>query len=483
MNNKVSKSIVRSFNNALFLQNKGQFNDAVKIYREICLADPERFEFKLNLATSLYAVGEIEQAVEIFHKLHERLPENAVVLASCSACYSDLGHYEIALNFLKLLIKIDPNNITAWLNMTYISSILNKNEDALYYATQALSLNPNEPKLFNNMGSALQNYHRYEDSLICYDTALKLDPNNLFALTNTATVYDKLGQYEKSIEIFQSSLRLLDTESDEYRITCYRMSFPLLSIGDLKKGWEYYEYGFSVGEGKGRRPQRVFDKPKWNGQNIQNKTLLIWREQGIGDELWFYSLLNEVTKYCENIVVECEKRLITLLQRSFKNIRFREESNSLHFLSNEFDDFDVQIPAGSLFKLFRSDLYNFPKSSGYLVTDANSDKAFKDELLPYNNKLLIGVSWRSGLLDPTRNINYAPLSSWAEILRLENIQFVNLQYGDISQEINSLRDDFGIEILNFDTLDIKNDIDALASLVKNLDLVISNSSDVALSFS
>jgi hypothetical protein len=363
--------------------------------------------------------------------------------------------------------------------MTYICSILNKNEDALYYATQALSLNPNEPKLFNNMGSALQNYHRYEDSLICYDTALKLDPNNFLALTNTATVYDKLGQYEHSIEIFENSLKLLDTESDEYRITCYRMSFPLLAIGELKKGWEYYEFGFAAGEGRGRRPNRIFDKPEWSGQNIMNKTLLIWREQGIGDELWFYSLLYEVEKYCVNIIVECEKRLVTLLQRSFKNIRFREEPNPLNFSSATSDDFDFQIPAGTLFKLFRSNINYFPKSSGYLITDPNSDKVFKDALLPYSEKLLIGISWRSGLLDSTRNINYVPLSAWAEILSLENIQFVNLQYGDTSQELLLLKDNFDIELLNFDTLDIKNDIDSLSSLVTNLDLVISTSTFAA----
>jgi len=467
------KSSLKDFNQALTLQNSNKFNEAIFLYKKLLLKHPNKFEIKLNLATSLYGNGDLLEATEAFHKLHEISPTNTTVLASCSACYKELGRYEIALEFLKLLIKLDETNVTAWLNMTYICSILKKNEDSLYFATQAISLNPKEPKLYNNLGSALQNYHRYDDALICYDTALKLDPTNINALTNTATVFDKLGDYPKSIAIYNQALLGLKNDSNEYKSTCYRMSFPLLSAGEIKKGWEYYEFGFFIGEGKGRLPNRKFKKPRWAGQDIKGKSLLVWREQGIGDELWFYSILSEVFSYCDDIIIECEERLIPLLQRSFNNVRVRRE------FEDGDEDFDYQIPVGSLLKIYRSDIKNFPKSKGYLITDNDKDSFFKEALSPFNKKLLVGISWRSGLLTSDRNIHYAPLSDWSEILQLDNIQFVNLQYGDTVEELVTLKNNFNINIINFESLDIKNDIDSLASLIKNLDLVISASTFAA----
>ena len=125
-NKNLPHSVIKKFNNALNLQNNNFFIDAITIYQELVSKYPGKFEFELNLATSLYGNGNLKEATEKFHKLHEIYPVNTIILASCSACYLDLGYYELALDFLKLLIKVDESNVTAWLNMTYICNILKK---------------------------------------------------------------------------------------------------------------------------------------------------------------------------------------------------------------------------------------------------------------------------------------------------------------------------------------------------------------------
>ena len=91
----------------------------------------------------------------------------------------------------------------------------------------------------------------------------------------------------------------------------------------------------------------------------------------------------------------------------------------------------------------------------------------------YRDKVLVGISWRSGNLVTTRNIHYSPISEWEAILKAPNIQFINLQYGDCFQELENVKSHFNVEVLNFNEVDLKNDLESVAAIISNLDLVIS----------
>jgi len=215
----------------------------------------------------------------------------------------------------------------------------------------------------------------------------------------------------------------------------------------------------------GRNPTRTFEKPRWNGQKLNRERLLIWREQGIGDEVWFFSLLNEVLPLCQNIVIECSERLLTLFQRSFPTCEVRAEIKA--------SDYDYQIPVGSLCKIFRNSWESFKFCKPYLIPKESLKNVFKERLSKHKGKTLVGITWRSGNLTIERNIHYVPISEWEQILKIPSIQFVNLQYGDATEEINNVKEFFGVEIINFYDVDIKNDLESVAAIISNLDLVIS----------
>lgn len=480
MNTKInitSANLVK-YNKALALQNKNKYRDAIKIYNDLRKTNKNQFLIEVNLASCHYNLNSFKEAVEIFHTLHENNPENLNIINSCAISYMQLGNYEVAIRFLKKLVNKDPKNIHTWMNLTFCSARLRMHTEAIYYATQALSLNPKDPNAFNNMGSALQGFHRYEDSLICFKTALDLDPSSTVSLANTASAYEKLGRLSECIDIFEQALsktKLGSLEEAEFK---YRMSFPLLTTGNLKRGWEYYENGFSVGT-LARTPHRTFKKPKWNGENIFGKKLMVWREQGLGDEVWFYSLINEVLPQCGKLIIECTDRLETILQRSFPDCEVREQTYNPLTLNTENEDFDYQIPVGSLCKFFKSDPLEIKRPRGYLTADASQISKFKSRLTKYQNKLLVGLSWRSGELSTERNIHYVPISEWENILKINDIQFINLQYGNCSEELNNVKKHFDIDILNWEDIDLKNDLEALAGIISNLDLVISPTSFAA----
>lgn len=479
-NNRQAK-IVNIFNEALNKQNSGKYDEAIRIYKGLLKNFPGNFsyEININLGKSFFEIGNYLIAAEIFHKLHETQPENVELVNLCGISYLKLDIYDLAITFLTRVVAHQPDNVEAWANLTYAASKKMDNQSAIYYATQALSLNPKDAKLHTNLGSALQAFHRYQDALICFETAQMLVPGDVNSLSNIATILDKFGDHEGALKIFEKLLLNYQIGSEEHTELLFRASFPVLSMGDLNKGWDLYEKGFEINNVRGRNPRRKFINPKWNGEKLNGKRLLIWREQGLGDEVLFFSQLEKIIPLCENIIVECTDRLVNLFKNSFPNCTIRNDPGLNEWVNPSQTDYDFHISVGALPRLFTSNGSNLHRSPGYLKPNPELKKRFASELIKYKGKKLIGITWRSGNLKEERNIHYTALSDWKNILQIPNVQFVNLQYGDCSLEISSVKEHFGVDIINFPYLDIKNDLDSLAGLIANLDQVISISSFTA----
>jgi hypothetical protein len=210
---------------------------------------------------------------------------------------------------------------------------------------------------------------------------------------------------------------------------------------------------------------------------------MIWGEQGLGDELIFFSLLNEVQNHCNNIMVECEPRLVSLFERSFPNLQIKATNlNSNELIHSK--AFDAHIPVGSLMGLFCNSIKDFEKLKPYIKPNPLLVTDFKSRLNQFSRKKLVGLCWRSGKLNVSRNSHYLPLDDLSEVLKLEDCTFVNLQYGDCEDELIRIENMLDIKILRWNDIDLKNDQEQLAALISCLDVVVSASTSVmALSMS
>jgi len=97
----------------------------------------------------------------------------------------------------------------------------------------------------------------------------------------------------------------------------------------------------------------------------------------------------------------------------------------------------------------------------------------KEKLAPYRQKTLVGISWRSGVLKIERNNNYTNLLDWKDLLNRQDLQFVNLQYGDCEEEILQVEQLLGIQILRWPDIDLRNNLEAVLALISELDCVCS----------
>jgi len=212
----------------------------------------------------------------------------------------------------------------------------------------------------------------------------------------------------------------------------------------------------------------VTSKPLWGGERDQ--IVFVWAEQGIGDEIMFFSLIPELYSASSKLIVQCDQRLIPLFQRSFpKDIIYESRRSAVTE-----DLYDFHTPIGSLARIFRTSLESFRKTSdGYLRHDGVKTTQLRQKLLSGEAETLIGVNWKtaSPLLHACeRNI---ALHEIAEVLNSPKVQLVCLQYGDVSDEIDFLKEEFGINVLQVSEIDNRNDIDDLASLIMACDKIVS----------
>ncbi|MDC1095432.1 hypothetical protein OAS88_07455, partial [Planktomarina temperata] len=232
-----------------------------------------------------------------------------------------------------------------------------------------------------------------------------------------------------------------------------------------EQGFEKYEWRWKTKQFK--TGYLKTKKPTWSGETRQR--VLVCAEQGIGDEIMFSSIIPEIYATSSKILVKCDKRLIPLFERSF--------SNDITYYSRDAnvseDEYDFHIPMGSLPLTFRKSLDSFKNSaSGFLKCNMARAESIKGQLLHEPGKKLVGISWKTKSPrrnSSTRNINLADL---ARALNNSKTQFVCLQYGDVSDEIAAVKRDFGIDVVQFDKVDNKYDIDGLASLIGTCDMVV-----------
>jgi hypothetical protein len=223
---------------------------------------------------------------------------------------------------------------------------------------------------------------------------------------------------------------------------------------------------------------RQFPYPRWAGEPLAGKRLLVWGEQGIGDEILYSAMYEEVAGAAQACVIECAPKLLAQFTRSFPGARVVPRSDPPH--PDTAQPFDFQSPAGTLACWLRPDIAAFPARAGHLVADLARVAAWRERIARLGDGLKVGFSWRSSNLKGERALACTRLDQWGAIFGVPGVRFVSLQYDECSEELARARERFGVELTAFPEVDLYNDLDEAAALTCALDLVISAPTAVSL---
>jgi hypothetical protein len=192
----------------------------------------------------------------------------------------------------------------------------------------------------------------------------------------------------------------------------------------------------------------------------------------------FLSLIPDLLLKVKNLILETEPRLLEITQRSFPSIKVRAYSFSNDGNQTNFD-YNYHIPIGSLNKFLRKSISDYENKIPYLIPHGGIKHRFNDLIELNSKKIIIGICWRSSLMNIERSINYIPLEEWNEIFSIPNAIFINLQYGDCEAELINAEEKFNIKIHRWPDIDLKNDLDQVFSLISKLDLVVTAATAVS----
>ena len=446
--------------NNFHLQNK--LDDAELNYKKAIDLNPIYLQALYNLGLILKKKQQFTDSVSLFQKVINLKPDFVNGYYSLGLTLIELGELNTALVNLKKVIELKPDYPQAFFHLGIVYRKLGKRIEALENFQQSINLNPNYIKAYNLLGVTLKELGRYEEALENLKSAINLNPNYVEAYNNLGNAFKELGRFEESNLYFRKAIDL----KPDYAEAHNNLGRALMLNLDFQKAFEFMEWRL-------RRDEKNFiplntSKPRWDG--LSKHRVFVWREQGIGDWIMFSSMISELHISVEKVIVECDPRLIPLVQRSFSHeIRFIADRTDITK-----DDYDSHTPIGSLPFYFRKTLHDFKATSeGWLQADLERVQSIKEKILQNKSNKIVGFSWKtkSSLTQAfQRNIKLEDL-----LLPLKNLdlKFVNLQYGDVSEEISDLKMCHGIDVLEVPDLDIFNDIDGLTALILACDCVIS----------
>jgi len=460
---KLNSNYIEAYNNlALTQKEKGNLDETINIYNKLITINPNFAEAHNNLGIALRDSNKLKDAEKSYKKAIQINPNYAEAYNNLGITLRELGMLNESMTSYKKAIQINPNYAEAYNNLGVIFRDLGEIKKSETNYNKALKLEPNYTEVYYNLGVTLRELGKLYDSEASYRKAIKLNPKYSEAYNNLGIVLRELNKLDESESSLKKAIKLKPNYADAYN----NLSFTLLQKYNFKEAFESYEWRWET-EGENEK-KLVSAKPIWKGE--KNSKIYIWREQGIGDEIMFCSVLPEIKNLAKKLIVNCDRRLIPLFKRSLpQNYVYKTNREEI-----QDEEYDYQIPMGSLRKIFRNDLKSFENSSnGYLKGDLKQISEFKSELKGANNPQLIGLSWGSKSKNQMSFLKTIALKELVKKLNGPNIKFINLQYGDVSDEIFGLKKDFGIEVFDLKQVDKTNDIDSLASLICACDLIVS----------
>ena len=454
---------VEALNNmGVALHEQGKMADAIRTYKKVLAIKPDYAEAYYNMGTAFKDQRELDGAVKAYKKALAIKPDYLEALNNIGATFKEQGKMDEAIGAFINAVSLDPNNIGAYYNMGICLKSQRKLDKAVEAYIKVVNIKPDHTEAHYNMGVALQEQGRLDTAIEAYTKALAIKPYYAEAYCNMGLELADQGKLEEAIKAYNKSLSIEPNYADAH---C-NLGYALLAAKNFHQGFKHHEWRWKT---KTRVDYFLKSaKPIWDGEN--NQRVLVWGEQGIGDEIMFSSVILDLYAASLQVLVKCDERLIPLFKRSLPaDIAYFPKSKPVPE-----DKYDFHIPVGSLPLTFRKSQECFRKNtSGFLKCDMPKAERIKTLLKHKNGGKIIGISWKTKSVLKNASNRDVKLAELAKALDRSNTQLLCLQYGDVFDEIEAVRRDFGINVTQFGEIDNMSDIDGLASLIMACDQIVS----------
>ena len=419
---------------------------------------PESVPALLSAARLKVQQNRLSEAALCYEEVVRLQPGCFEAQAQLGALCRQAGQFQAAVGYLEAALRLQPRFANLNLMLGSVYRQLGRLEEAAACCRREAEISPDNADVPYNLGLVLQNLDRPEEAALAYQRALDLRPNYVDALVNLGSVRRGLRQVTAALPLFEAALRLEPQNAEAH----WELCVTLLALGQFERAWKEYEWRWQQ-PGFGMQLPR-FSQPRWGGEDLNGRRILLYAEQGYGDAIQFVRYAPLVAARGGRVIIGCPAALHTL----FGSVAGVER------VITQFADLpaiDVQAPLMSLPGIFKTTLASVPARIPYF--------SVPPELRPGATRpagrLRIGLVWAGRPTHRNDRRRSIPFDTMARLLARTDSVWFSLQVGGTGPELGRLVQggkitDLGAQIGNFmDT----------AQAIARLDLVIAVDTAVA----
>lgn len=421
-------------------------------------------QLQLNRARIAAGLNDFDESFEIYSQIINKYPQYLPAYVAYAYELNKQEKYEEAIAINLKALKVDSNCYPAILNLGIAYNNKKEYENALLYLKKYVNVHQPDMKTWWTIISAQLKMHDVLGARESIILAQEIHPNNILFKFQNGALYLMERKFEQAI----NELREVIAMDKDHVEAHYHLALALLA----QKQFANVDYEFRYRIKREKIKYGRFDD--FIAKGINEKTvLLIGKEQGIGDEILLSRLIPSLKKQVKSITYVCDDRLINILKRSLNGIDIVGESE---YLENEHHyDECLKINLGTIFRYLYNPFREINKLESFKVKKEIYESMKASH--PKKNKKIIGLSWKSKNLDIGQRKSMQ-LADLEELLKDKKYEFINLQYGDVDNEITQL-DQRGITIYDDKSIDKFNDLESLFAITSLCDMVITTSNVTA----
>ncbi len=493
---------------------RGDLESAVRAFQQVIDLHPDHIEGLLNLSIALGDLRRWQAALGPVERARDLGPDVFAVRLRTGVVLRNLKKYADAVVELRAASRLNPLDPEPYLHLSACHGALEDAEsrgeairrgilamperhevythlraataeaigvDPVEWARRAVTLRPLEHLMWDHLASCCHSETRFHQVVAAARRSMMLSPGSIASYNNLATGYFHVGGYDQAIRAGLTGLMISPGFPEIEFILCQ----SAFCGGRAELGWRHWPARLRLDEA----PARLgLPKHAWRPDLPVDGPLLICAEQGVGDEILYFSCLPDLLADAGTLIVECEPRWRAILERSFPDIitsprQMRSDPGlgPVHDYADLTEQYGIAsyVLCGTLPEFYRRDVHRDPPRGGYLAVDAKEAEIWNRRLPALGRGPYIGVCWRSGLtLTADRTMYYPDAVDLLSRLPAESATFVSLQYGELGDDLQRIQDSLGVTVHHFEDLDQRLELDRVAALMSCLDLVIAPSSTV-----
>ncbi len=442
---------------------KGDLVSAEKLYREAITVDADFAEAYNNLGLVLDRAERFGEALECYLKSIELKPDLASGYLNLGNWHRAHGNIEDQVRHYEKAIALNPAFHEAYNNLGLALLHQGKKNEAIKYFEQALSIKQDFLAALCNLGVAYREDANKQKAIAVFRQVLAIDPEHWEAHHQLGYVLSRVGDLDEAEQHLRTAIAI----KPDYAVARVDLGMFQLGRGNYAEGLRLYESRFDFY--RATDPHYDADyftnasrAPAWSGQNLTGRTLLVWMEQGFGDNLMMMRFLPQLmTKGLSRLVVLSRVPLAPI----FAHLPYPVEA-----ITSEAElrggMYDYHVALTSLPYLFGIELDSIPREVPYIFVPDDMTQRWKSRLNATAG-MKVGLVWAGNSKMGRDSLRSLPFDAFAPLSEVRSIDFYSLQKGERSKEACDA------EWLNHDCIAECSHFLDTAALMENLDLVIS----------